>query len=131
MASLPAFPSSGARCTSAVIGVARVHLVPRIQPADRRLELAELVPDEELFAAVTAHLDERRLIGTRVELLPARYRGVTVVANVQVGSRTDIRRVEEEALGPSRCVHNYGHGGTGVGLGWGCARDVLEIVARA
>jgi hypothetical protein len=22
-------------------------------------------------------------------------------------------------------VHNYGHGGTGVGLSWGCARDVV------
>ena len=35
------------------------------------------------------------------------------------------------ALGPSRCVHDYGHGGTGVALAWGCARDVASIVARA
>ncbi len=37
-------------------------------------------------------------------------------------------RLEEEPLGPSRCVHNYGHGGSGVGLSWGCAREVLGLV---
>ena len=50
-----------------------------IEPADRRLTLDELTPDEELFGQVGAYLDERRLIGTRVELLPARYRGVSIV----------------------------------------------------
>lgn len=80
------------------VGVARVHLVPRVEPADRRLELGELVPDEELFATVGAYLDERRLIGTRVELLPARYRGVSVVVNVQANLRADPRSVEEQIL---------------------------------
>jgi D-amino-acid oxidase len=29
-------------------------------------------------------------------------------------------------------VHNYGHGGAGVTLSWGCARDVTEhILGRA
>jgi hypothetical protein len=37
----------------------------------------------------------------------------------------------EVTLDPSRCVHNYGHGGAGVALAWGCARDVCSIVARA
>jgi D-amino-acid oxidase len=27
-------------------------------------------------------------------------------------------------------VHNYGHGGSGVTLSWGCAREVTEIVKR-
>jgi D-amino-acid oxidase len=38
-------------------------------------------------------------------------------------------RVEAELLAPTRCVHNYGHGGTGVALAWGCAGDVLAMVA--
>lgn len=37
-------------------------------------------------------------------------------------------RLEEEPLGPLRCVHNYGHGGSGVGLSWGCAREILGLV---
>jgi len=30
-----------------------------------------------------------------------------------------------------RVIHNYGHGGTGVGLSWGCASDVVALVAAA
>jgi D-amino-acid oxidase len=37
-------------------------------------------------------------------------------------------RVEAESLGRARCVHNYGHGGNGVTLSWGCARDVVRLV---
>ena len=28
-------------------------------------------------------------------------------------------------------VHNYGHGGSGVTLSWGCAEDVVELVLAA
>ena len=37
-------------------------------------------------------------------------------------------RLEAEPLGRARCIHNYGHGGNGVTLSWGCARDVLSLV---
>lgn len=36
-------------------------------------------------------------------------------------------RVEAEPLGRARCIHNYGHGGNGVTLSWGCARDVVSL----
>ena len=39
-------------------------------------------------------------------------------------------RVQAEPLGRARCVHNYGHGGNGVTLSWGCARDVVRLVER-
>ena len=39
-------------------------------------------------------------------------------------------RVEAEPLGRARCIHNYGHGGNGVTLSWGCARDVLRLVSN-
>lgn len=39
-------------------------------------------------------------------------------------------RVEAEPLGRALCVHNYGHGGNGVTLSWGCARDVVRLVTR-
>ncbi|MDQ3453644.1 MAG: FAD-binding oxidoreductase [Actinomycetota bacterium] len=36
-------------------------------------------------------------------------------------------RVEVEALpGGGYCIHNYGHGGAGVTLSWGCAATALE-----
>ena len=50
----------------------------------------------------------------------------------QVGLRPvrDVVRVEAQTLGSARVVHNYGHGGTGVGLSWGCAGEVVALVAR-
>lgn len=40
-------------------------------------------------------------------------------------------RVEAEPLGTAWCVHDYGHGGNGVSLSWGCAREVVELASRA
>lgn len=37
-------------------------------------------------------------------------------------------RLEAEPLGRARCIHNYGHGGNGVTLSWGCAGDVVRLV---
>ena len=37
-------------------------------------------------------------------------------------------RLEAETVGGTRVVHNYGHGGAGVTLSWGCADDVVRLV---
>jgi D-amino-acid oxidase len=41
-------------------------------------------------------------------------------------------RLEEDERGPSgtRIVHDYGHGGAGVTLAWGCADDVVRLVLQ-
>jgi D-amino-acid oxidase len=45
--------------------------------------------------------------------------------------RPEIRlETEEVADGPPR-VHNYGHGGSGVTLSWGCAEETFRLVRRA
>ena len=36
--------------------------------------------------------------------------------------------VRSEKLGDKVIVHNYGHGGAGVTLCWGCAQEVLQMV---
>lgn len=56
-----------------------------------------------------AELDPREPV--RVGLRPVRRQNV---------------RLEQEA--GTRIIHNYGHGGSGVTLSWGCAREVVERV---
>jgi len=37
-------------------------------------------------------------------------------------------RVERVDLGSGHLIHNYGHGGAGVTLSWGCAQEVLRMI---
>jgi D-amino-acid oxidase len=58
-----------------------------------------------------------------------RLEGAPVVAH-RVGLRP-VRpsvRLEAQSLGGRRLLHNYGHGGAGVTLSWGCALDVAAQV---
>jgi D-amino-acid oxidase len=58
------------------------------------------------------NIDEPRVIAERVGLRPFRKSGV---------------RLERDRLRDGRTViHNYGHGGAGFTLSWGCAREVLD-----
>jgi D-amino-acid oxidase len=42
--------------------------------------------------------------------------------------RSSVRLEMEELAMGKRVVHNYGHGGAGVTLSWGCAGEVVELV---
>ena len=61
--------------------------------------------------AMWPDLDRGKIIGGAVGLRP---------------SRSEVR-LEEELLGGRRVIHNYGHGGAGVTLSWGCADEVVSI----
>lgn len=39
-------------------------------------------------------------------------------------------RLELERIGNRAIIHNYGHGGSGVTMSWGCARHVLELLTK-
>jgi D-amino-acid oxidase len=58
------------------------------------------------------------VIGQLTGLRPARHGGARVEPD-PVGFR-----------GGRRLIHNYGHGGAGVTLSWGCADQVVTLVAR-
>jgi D-amino-acid oxidase len=67
---------------------------------------------EFLPALATAEVDAAEPV--RVGLRPFRQGGV---------------RLERQA--GTRLVHNYGHGGSGVTLSWGCAFEVADLVEGA
>jgi len=59
------------------------------------------------------NIERPNVLAARVGLRPFRKSGV---------------RLEREKLGDGRIViHNYGHGGSGFTLSWGCAREVLDL----
>jgi D-amino-acid oxidase len=81
-----------------------------------------LNPDRKTTKAIVAEcsrvldIENPRILRERVGLRPFRKSGV---------------RLEKEKLRDGRIViHNYGHGGSGFTLSWGCAREVFEL-ARA
>ncbi|WP_328461303.1 FAD-binding oxidoreductase [Actinoplanes sp. NBC_00393] len=68
-------------------------------------------------------------IRARCARIEPRLRNAPVVA-VREGHRPvrDRIRLEVAGLGDQLVVHNYGHGGGGVSVSWGCARDVASMV---
>jgi D-amino-acid oxidase len=43
-------------------------------------------------------------------------------------TRNEVRLEEQAGTGPARLIHNYGHGGAGVSLAWGCAHEVATLI---
>ncbi|HXB63716.1 MAG TPA: putative baseplate assembly protein [Solirubrobacteraceae bacterium] len=105
-----------------------VHVLPRVDPADRRLTLEELTPGEELLSEIAAYLDERRLIGTAVHLLPVRFKAVSVVVNLQVSPLADPERVEQDVEHALYTYLNPLIGGSphGPGEGWPFGRALNQ-----
>lgn len=63
----------------------------------------------------TPDLSEENLIGVHVGIRPCRHGGI---------------RIEEEALGEKRVIHNYGYGGAGLTLSFGGAKEVLDLLKK-
>lgn len=88
--------------------------------------------DEVGFEAPPADPDDTRDILVRAATVDARVADAEVVG-VECGlrPRRDEVRVEvdvERLAQGRRVVHDYGHGGSGVTLSWGCAVEVRELV---
>jgi predicted phage baseplate assembly protein len=109
-------------------GPVPLHLLPRVYPADRLLAHEELLPNEALMTEVQEYLDERRLIGTTVDLMPCRFRGLSVVVNLQASQLADTARVEEDV---AHALYTYlnplvGGNPAGPGEGWPFGRALNQ-----
>ncbi|WP_333745048.1 putative baseplate assembly protein [Streptomyces ardesiacus] len=75
----------------------RVLVVPQAVPdPGGRLRFEQLVPGDALLSRITRHLDERRLVGTRLSVGPPYYQGITVVATVHAFRDVDADRVRRQ-----------------------------------
>src|SRR5262249_30952543 len=72
-------------------------------------------------AVVEPRVSGVRVLGHQVGLRPFRPRGPLGGAPAPAARPAPGRAV----------VHNYGHGGAGVTLSWGCAREAAALAARA
>jgi D-amino-acid oxidase len=80
---------------------------------------ASLVPDPANAAAILARCRQLLPKGTHFQVLEHKV-------GLRPGRPTV--RLEEERFGAHRVIHNYGHGGAGVTLSWGCAEEVVGLV---
>jgi D-amino-acid oxidase len=118
----------------------RRHGLDRIVVADRGVDgISYIVPRSEdvVLGGSADECDEslgersaqtesivERCVGLEPRLAQAEQLGVSV------GLRPcrDVVRLEQEEIDGRLVVHDYGHGGAGVTLSWGCAQDVRDRV---
>jgi predicted phage baseplate assembly protein len=105
-------------------GAVRVLVVPAASE-EGGIKLGELVPEEGMLRRIAEHLDQVRLIGTRVLVEPPRYRGITVVTRLIARPRVDTSRVRADALAALYAYLNPISGGPD-GTGWPFGRPVAS-----
>ncbi|HEX8819288.1 MAG TPA: FAD-dependent oxidoreductase [Archangium sp.] len=83
---------------------------------------ASLEPDPAQAEAILARAARLLPEGTRIQVLQH-------LVGLRPG-RPSVR-LEAEQVGDRQVIHDYGHGGAGVTLSWGCAEEVTVLVGRA
>ena len=126
---------------------ARVHCVTADDPADAggvrvlvvphvagdevgRIRREDLIPPEGTLERITAALDDRRLVGTRLLVAPPAYVGLTAVVDVSARARFDRDEVRQDVL---RALYDLFHPLTGGpdGTGWPFGRSVQSHEVHA
>jgi predicted phage baseplate assembly protein len=105
-------------------GSVRVLVVPGGTSPDGRISFDQLVPADETLERIAKRLDETRLVGTRVIVEPPVYRAVTIVAKIRARPRTDVARLQEDALDALYRYYNPISGGPD-GNGWPFGRPIV------
>ncbi|HSL67548.1 MAG TPA: putative baseplate assembly protein, partial [Actinomycetota bacterium] len=80
-------------------GSVRILVVPAAAHDEvGSLRFEQLVPSDETLQRITDYLDERRVVGARVNVEPPVYQGITVVARLRARARTSPHRLQQAAL---------------------------------
>lgn len=84
----------------------------------------ELTADAEITAAIL-----RRCMTLAPELVDAEV--IAPAVGLRPGRASVRLERDDDAVPGSTVVHDYGHGGAGVTLGWGCAYEVARLLDEA
>jgi predicted phage baseplate assembly protein len=126
-----------ARCARPTPGRAiPVYVLPTVPEPfpepPRPLTFDELTPEKEMLAQVRAYLEERRVLGTSVDVQPVRLRGVQVAVDVRVDRFADPVRVEREIRRALyRYLNPFGGSLAGDSEGWTFGSVVTDGELRA
>ncbi|MGV3711024.1 MAG: FAD-dependent oxidoreductase [Gemmatimonas sp.] len=99
------------------------YIIPRVND----VVLGGTAVEHEYGTDVRADVTEA--IRARCLAIEPRLAAARVIAN-RVGirpCRTTVR-LDEETCDGQRIIHNYGHGGSGITLSWGCANEVASMI---
>ncbi|MDY6910793.1 MAG: putative baseplate assembly protein, partial [Chloroflexota bacterium] len=111
-------------------GVVRLMLVPKISQTDRIIPEEELDLTKQIREEVHSYLDERRLLGTRLEIARPKYVPVSVEAHIRSKVNTDpatvATKIEKELY---RYINPVCGGPDGDGWPFGRGISVSEIYA--
>ena len=126
-----------ARCGRPVEGRAiPVFVLPavpdRFPDPPRPLDFDDLTPEKEMLAQVRAYLDDRRVLGTSLDVQPVRLRGIQVAVDARVERFADPLRVEHEIRRALfRYVNPFGGSLDDDPDGWAFGRAVTDGDLRA
>jgi len=98
-------------------------VIPRVERPEGYLEPDQLELNPTDIAALTAHLDERRLLTTRLDIRPPAYYWVSCHVQLRAAPGADQTQIEEETLQRLYRFLNPLTGGP-EGKGWPFGRDL-------
>jgi len=107
-------------------GQVSMAVLPRIEVPVGRISPDQLVLSAELRASVQTHLDERRMVGTTLEVRSAQYSWVSVAALIRVlpGSSRELRADVQRAALAALYRYLNPHVGGASGGGWPFGRPL-------
>tara|TARA_X000000950_G_C13499545_1_gene491203 strand:- start:54 stop:620 length:567 start_codon:yes stop_codon:yes gene_type:complete len=137
--------SSGELCHDSEVYPVRGQII-RIKPLIGEMHLDQQVPtlayivprsNDMIIGGVAqegnwnteATIEDRNFIIDKASKIIPGIKDAEIIEDI-VGlrpGRTEVR-LEKELISGRTVIHNYGHGGSGVTLSWGCAEEIVEII---
>jgi predicted phage baseplate assembly protein len=108
-------------------GAVRVLLVPHVRGTAAQHKLDDFAIGNELMAQVTNHLDQRRLVGSTIEVSTPYDQGVSIAALVHAGTGRPADLVKQRAIEAITRFINPLTGGSD-GTGWPFDADLNAAV---